>query len=105
LQTTSGGQKTDFADFWHFHEKISGKNKKLVASEEELIKTIIKKQPVEYFASSKGYWYSYETMNELDTLTPKGIVFFDYEIKDIKGNIIAITRTKTARPIMSTNKT
>jgi hypothetical protein len=46
--------------------------KKLVASEEELIKAIIKNNPtVEYFASSKGYWYSYETMNELDTLTPK----------------------------------
>jgi hypothetical protein len=72
LQATSGGE-TDFADFWHFHEKISGKNKKLVASEEELIKTIIKNNPtVEYFASSKGYWYSYETMNELDTLTQKG---------------------------------
>jgi hypothetical protein len=35
LQATSGGQKTDFADFWHFHES---KSKKLVASEEELIK-------------------------------------------------------------------
>jgi gliding motility-associated peptidyl-prolyl isomerase len=68
-------------------KKVSSKNKKLVASEEELIKTIIKNNPtVEYFASSKGYWYSYETMNELDTLTQKGIS--NYEIKDIKGNII-----------------
>jgi hypothetical protein len=30
-----------FRDFWHFHEKVS-KKKKLVASEEELIKAIIK---------------------------------------------------------------
>jgi gliding motility-associated peptidyl-prolyl isomerase len=62
-----------------------------VASEEEKIKSIIKNNPtVEYFSSSKGYWYSYETMNELDTLTPKkgDIAFFDYEIKDIAGNII-----------------
>jgi hypothetical protein len=72
LQATSGGQKTDFADFWHFHEKSQRQEiKKLVASEEELIKAIIKTTTVEYFASSKGYWYSYETMNELDTLTPK----------------------------------
>jgi hypothetical protein len=70
LQATSGGQ-TDFAD-WHFHESQQQEIKKLVASEEELIKAIIKNNPtVEYFASSKGYWYSYETMNELDTLTPK----------------------------------
>jgi gliding motility-associated peptidyl-prolyl isomerase len=72
-------------------KKSAARNKKLVASEEELIKAIIKNNPtVEYFASSKGYWYSYETINELDTLTPKkgDIAFFDYEIKDIKGNII-----------------
>ena len=74
-----------------FMKKSAERNKKLVASEEELIKAIMKNNPtIEYFSSSKGYWYSYETMNELDTLTPKkgDIAFFDYEIKDIKGNII-----------------
>jgi gliding motility-associated peptidyl-prolyl isomerase len=74
-----------------FMKKSAERNKKLVANEEDQIKAIMKSNPtVEYFASSKGYWYSYETMNELDTLTPKkgDIAFFDYEIKDIDGNII-----------------
>jgi len=74
-----------------FMKKSVARNKKLVANEEDQIKAIIKNNPtVDYFTSSKGYWYSYETMNELDTLTPKkgDIAFFDYEIKDIDGNII-----------------
>jgi gliding motility-associated peptidyl-prolyl isomerase len=74
-----------------FMKKSAERNKKLVASEEDQIKAIIKNNPtVEYFASSKGYWYSYESMNEVETLTPKkgDVAFFDYEIKDIDGNII-----------------
>lgn len=74
-----------------FMKKSVDRNKKLVASEEDQIKAIMKSKPtVEFFSSTKGYWYSYETRNELDTLTPKkgDIAFFDYEIKDIKGNII-----------------
>ncbi|UFH35359.1 gliding motility-associated peptidyl-prolyl isomerase GldI [Flavobacterium acetivorans] len=74
-----------------FMKKSVDRNKKLVASEEDQIKAIIKSKPtVEFFASTKGYWYSYEFKNELDTLTPKkgDIAFFDYEIKDLKGNII-----------------
>jgi gliding motility-associated peptidyl-prolyl isomerase len=74
-----------------FMKKSVERNKKLVASEEDQIKAIIKNNPtVEYFSSSKGYWYSYGTRNEGDTLTPKkgDIAFFNYEIKDIDGNII-----------------
>ena len=74
-----------------FMKKSADRNKKLVASEEDQIKAVMKSTPtVEYFTSSKGYWYSYETKNELDTLTPKkgDIAFFDYEIKDIKGTVI-----------------
>lgn len=74
-----------------FMKKSVDRNKKLVASEEDQIKAIIKSKPtVEFFASTKGYWYSHESKNELDTLTPKkgDIAFFDYEIKDLKGNII-----------------
>jgi gliding motility-associated peptidyl-prolyl isomerase len=74
-----------------FMKKSVDRNKKLVASEEDQIKAIMKSKPtVEFFASSKGYWYSYETKNELDTITPKkgDVAFFDYEIKDIDGNII-----------------
>lgn len=74
-----------------FMKKSAARNKKLIASEEDQIKTLIKKNPdVNYIASSKGYWYSYEVKNELDTLTPKkgDVVFFNYEIKDLEGNVI-----------------
>lgn len=74
-----------------FMKKSVVRNKKLVAGEEDLIKKLMKSNPeVDYLSSSKGYWYSYETANEVDTLTPKrgDVAFFDYEIKDLKGAII-----------------
>jgi gliding motility-associated peptidyl-prolyl isomerase len=74
-----------------FMKKSVVRNKKLVAGEEDQIKKLMKNHPeVDYIASSKGYWYSYETANELDTLTPKkgDVAFFDYEIKDLSGAII-----------------
>lgn len=67
------------------------RNKKLIASEEKLIDSIIKSNPdKEYFASKKGYWYTYEIKNETDTLRPKrgDVAFFEYEINDLKGNVI-----------------
>lgn len=74
-----------------FMKKSVERNKKLVASEEDQIKKLMKSNPeVDYIASSKGYWYSYEIANEVDSLTPKkgDIAFFDYEIKDLNGAII-----------------
>jgi gliding motility-associated peptidyl-prolyl isomerase len=74
-----------------FMKKSIERNKKLVANEETQIQDLIKSNPkVKYIASKKGYWYSYETRNEIDTLTPKkgDVAFFDYEIKDLKGTII-----------------
>ncbi len=74
-----------------FMKKSVARNKKLVASEEDQIKAVMKNNPaIQFVASSKGYWYSYETKNELDTLRPKkgDIAFFDYEIKDLKNAII-----------------
>lgn len=74
-----------------FMKKSVERNKKLVATEEDLIKNLMKKNPkINYFASTKGYWYSYETRNETDTLTPKkgDIAFFNYELKDLNGAII-----------------
>lgn len=74
-----------------FMKKSAERNKKLVASEEEQIDSLIKSNPkVKYLASTKGYWYTYVTQNIQDTLTPKkgDVAFFDYEIKDLKGNII-----------------
>jgi gliding motility-associated peptidyl-prolyl isomerase len=74
-----------------FMKKSVARNKKLVASEEDQIKTVIKKNPTEtYIASTKGYWYAYITKNIQDTLSPKkgDVAFFNYEIKDLEGNII-----------------
>jgi len=74
-----------------FMRQSIARNKKLIASEEGLIDSIIKSNPsIKYIASKKGYWYYYETRNLLDSLTPKkgDVAFFDYEIKDLKGHII-----------------
>ena len=74
-----------------FMKKSAERNKKLVASEEQQIEALIKSDPkVKYMASTKGYWYTYVTQNIQDTLTPKkgDVAFFDYEIKDLEGNVI-----------------
>ena len=74
-----------------FMKKSIARNKKLVANEETQIEALIKSNPNEkYIASKKGYWYTYEIKNEVDTLTPKkgDVAFFDYEIKDLKGALI-----------------
>ncbi|MFV8336627.1 gliding motility-associated peptidyl-prolyl isomerase GldI [Flavobacterium sp. RSP29] len=74
-----------------FMKKSIARNKKLVASEETQIKALIKSNPnVKYIASKKGYWYTYVSKNEIDSLTPKkgDVAFFDYEIKDLKGTVI-----------------
>ncbi|HEX9981187.1 MAG TPA: gliding motility-associated peptidyl-prolyl isomerase GldI [Flavobacterium sp.] len=67
------------------------RNKKLIAGEEGKIDSIMKSNPeIKYYASDKGYWYYYELRNEKDTLTPKkgDVAYFDYEVKDLNGNVI-----------------
>lgn len=67
------------------------RNKKLISGEEAKIDSIIKSDPnIKYIASNKGYWYRYDTKNTQDTLRPKkgDIAHFNYEIKDLDGNII-----------------
>jgi len=74
-----------------FMKKSAERNKKLIAGEEGQIDSLIKSNPkIKYLASTKGYWYTYVIQNTLDPLTPKkgDVAFFDYEIKDLKGNII-----------------
>ena len=74
-----------------FLKESAERNKKLIKNEELQIDSIIKSNPqIQYLASKKGYWYYYETKNEKDTLYPKkgDVAFFNYEIKDLKGNII-----------------
>lgn len=74
-----------------FMKKSIERNKKLVASEEDRIQAVIKKNAgIEFLASKKGYWYHFSKRNMQDTLTPKkgDVAFYDYEVKDLKGNII-----------------
>jgi gliding motility-associated peptidyl-prolyl isomerase len=74
-----------------FMKESVERNKKLNAGEEGKIDSIIKSNPqIKYIASSKGYWYHYEVKNENETLSPvKGdVAYFDYEIKDFKGNVV-----------------
>nr|WP_315240155.1 gliding motility-associated peptidyl-prolyl isomerase GldI [uncultured Flavobacterium sp.] len=74
-----------------FMKKSADRNKKLVASEEDVIKNIIKNNPkVKYYATRKGYWLSYDERNLTDTQTPRkgDITYFNLEIKDIEGKII-----------------
>lgn len=74
-----------------FMKKSIDRNKKLIATEEDQIQAVIKKNAaIEFLASKKGYWYHTSKRNLLDTLTPqKGdIAYFDYEVKDLKGTII-----------------
>lgn len=74
-----------------FMKESVERNKKLVADEEHLIDSVMKSNPgTKYIASDKGYWYYYEKENTTDTLRPKrgDVAYFDYEVKDLKGNII-----------------
>lgn len=74
-----------------FMKESAERNKKLIAREEKVIDSIIKNNAsIKYIASNKGYWYTYLLKTENDTLSPKkgDIAFFDYEVQDIKGNII-----------------
>lgn len=74
-----------------FMKESAARNKKLVAGEEGKIDSIIKSNPkIKYLASKKGYWYYYDVKNDRDTLRPKkgDIAQFDYEIHDLKGNVL-----------------
>ncbi len=74
-----------------FLKESAERNIKLIKGEEGKIDSIIKSNPkIKYIASQKGYWYHYEIKNENDTLRPKkgDIANFDYEIKDLRGNVI-----------------
>lgn len=74
-----------------FMRESAERNKKLIANEESKIDSIIKSNPdSNYISSKKGYWYIYESKNDKDTLRPRkgDIAYYDYEIKDLRGNII-----------------
>lgn len=74
-----------------FMKESAARNKILIAGEEGKIDSIIKSNPkIQYLASKKGYWYYYQIKNEKDTLRPRkgDIAQFDYEIMDLKGNVL-----------------
>ncbi len=74
-----------------FLRESVARNKTLIKIEEAKIDSIIKSDPeITYLASKKGFWFKYDSENKFDTLRPKkgDIAFFDYEIKDLNGNII-----------------
>ena len=67
------------------------RNKKLNAEEHALIKTLIESDAnAEYIASPNGFWYTYNTKTEDESITPKfgDIINFDYNVKNLDGSII-----------------
>jgi gliding motility-associated peptidyl-prolyl isomerase len=74
-----------------FMKQSVNRNKKLIAGEEaEIARVIRQNSKTKFIASTKGFWYSYATVNVKDSLTPKkgDVAMFDYEIKDLKGHVI-----------------
>ena len=75
-----------------FMKESVARNKKLIAGEEAKIEAIMKSDSAsEYIASPKGYWYKYEIKStSKDSLYPKkgDVAYFDYEVKDLDGNMI-----------------
>lgn len=74
-----------------FIEQSAERNKELNKKEYNYIKkAIINKSNKEYIASNSGFWYSYITKSDTLTYTPKfgDIINFDYNIKNIKGEIV-----------------
>lgn len=74
-----------------FMKKSVDRNKKLVANEEDVIKKIIKNNPkAKYYATRKGYWFTYDEKSTTETASPRkgDIAYFNLEVKDINGKII-----------------
>lgn len=67
------------------------RNKKLNETERNKILELIKNdENLEYIASENGFWYSYNTKIEGDSITPEfgDIVNFNYQVSDLNGNTI-----------------
>lgn len=67
------------------------RNIKLNQQEKEKIKNIIEADSTsDYFASESGFWYTYETKVEQDTIKADfgDVVNFDYEVKTLNGKVI-----------------
>ena len=66
------------------------RNKKLNADEKVFIENLMKEKNVEYIASESGFWYTYNTKIESDTLQPQfgDVVNFNYNVSTINGTEI-----------------
>lgn len=67
------------------------RNIKLNKKEKEKIEQIIKADTTsKYLTSESGFWYTYETKVENDTITADfgDVVNFDYNVKSLSGQII-----------------
>lgn len=67
------------------------RNIKLNAQEKAAIEKLMMEQDNDYFASTSGFWYYYNTKSELDSLaTPNfgDIVDYNYNVKNLNGDLI-----------------
>ncbi|MDH7444273.1 gliding motility-associated peptidyl-prolyl isomerase GldI [Aquimarina sp. 2201CG14-23] len=74
-----------------FISESINRNKELSAREEARIQKIIQQDSVHnYIVSDGGFWYYYNVKDTLSSVTPKfgDIVNFNYDVKDLSGNII-----------------
>jgi gliding motility-associated peptidyl-prolyl isomerase len=74
-----------------FIKKSVERNKNLNENERLKIETIISNNPdKEYIISENGFWYSYNTRVEKDTITPQfgDRVNFNYNVSDLDGAVI-----------------
>lgn len=71
------------------------RNKELIAQDEAIIKTFIKKDSInEYITSPNGFWYTYVQKDTLDKTTPKigNLVLFNYNVQTIEGTVLATVK-------------
>jgi len=74
-----------------FIDQSVERNKKLNAEEYAAIEFYMTvNSSSTYIASPNGFWYTYNTKIEAESIMPKfgDIVNFDYNVKDLKGNTI-----------------
>ncbi len=81
-----------------FLKASAERNKKLNELERKQIQDIIQSNPDKnYIASESGFWYSYNSKIETDTIQPQfgDVVHFTYDVSNIEGNEIYANTNKT----------
>ena len=80
-----------------FLKESAQRNKKLNELETKKIEQIIAKSEDNYIASNHGFWYSYKTKIDKDTLMPKfgDHINFNYSVSDLSGLEIYPNRNRS----------